>query len=148
MFNKRLSGALHIKERKRNQDKSKIATNGRAKIMTTKSTLEALRAQEDAKKAEADEKARKKAARELKRDINGEIERKWVQEGEEHARRVAAWTALCSNLKATGVRPKDLPKKPTKRKKQDIVDEVKAAAASHNDEIDDDEADEVESDHD
>ncbi len=55
----------------------------------------------------------------------------WALEGEEHARRVAEWTVQYARLKADGIRVKDLPKKPGKRRKQDVVDEVNAAATSH-----------------
>lgn len=82
----------------------------------------------------------------MKKSRQGEIEKMWVQEGEEHAKRVAEWADECVWLKAEGVRAKDMPKKPSKRRKQDVVDAYTAANASREVEGVSIDADEVEMD--
>ncbi len=74
LYCKKLKGALHGKETKKDKDKTRILADGKVKVMTTSEVVDKLAAQEAAKKAEAEAKAQRKAARVSKRSAKEEIE--------------------------------------------------------------------------
>ncbi len=82
LFCKKLNVALKINEgKKRTSKKTKIINDGRGRVMTKESTVQALEAQEAERQAEIEEKERKRVARETKRGLTEEIERMWAREG-------------------------------------------------------------------
>lgn len=135
LYCSKLKGALHAKDGKKAKDNTHLLGDGLGKVMTTTEVMDKIAAQQAAKEAEAAAKAQRKVARESKKDTKEEIDRLWGEESARHAVAVDEWTKRCSVLRSEGVRIKDLPPKPTKRKKADIAQEVNAAAAArHEDE--------------
>ncbi|KLO08237.1 hypothetical protein SCHPADRAFT_835584 [Schizopora paradoxa] len=136
LFCSKLKGALHAKDSKKNKDNTHILADGLGKVMTSTEVMDKIAAQQAAKEAEEAAKAQRKVARESRKGEKEEIDRLWAEENTKHPVAVEKWTQKCSALRSEGVCVKDLPPKPTKRKKANIAQEVNAAfAARHDDKI-------------
>ncbi|TFK16665.1 hypothetical protein FA15DRAFT_558328, partial [Coprinopsis marcescibilis] len=98
-----------------------------------------LRAQEERKQIEADEKRARAEARSSKKVALARLEEEWKTIKDEHEHKLADWKLTCKSLQNDGVPKKNWPKAPTQPRKPKLSPNF--AAVGDNDDDDYEEID-------
>ncbi|KAJ7466318.1 hypothetical protein FB451DRAFT_1040895, partial [Mycena latifolia] len=108
----KMSRALFEKEKGKKSDRSVLFPGGKGRHLTAPEVIAQKRELENVKEWETTDKAAKKARRDAKKVEREQIEVAWKEICVAHDAAVEKWAGRCLELKAGGVRAKDLPKKP------------------------------------
>ncbi|KAJ7874177.1 hypothetical protein B0H14DRAFT_3555565 [Mycena olivaceomarginata] len=116
------SEALHAKETKKSKkrEKVKVHADGKGRHLTDLEFIDSLAREQAEKAADEAAKADRAQARENRKAAKLELEERWKVMKADHDQAVARWETQCAMLTASGVRKKDLPKKPKRTKKPQL----------------------------
>lgn len=134
----KLTESLHGKENKEPSTRSQFPS-GHGRVLTDENFVLDAEADSDKRASEKDAKEQRKVSREARKVRKAEIEEIWKRWMDQHERALTAWETECADLRASGTRPKDLPKRPKKplRKELPALEaEVEAEQDEHEDEED------------
>jgi hypothetical protein len=130
MYLGRLNESLNVHEKKKPNDHTQVFPDGQGRLLTDDQFQAELAkaAEKTQEKAAAQEKA--KAKREAKKAFRQAVDDLWKVRAEEHKQAVQAWETECTELQATGVLKKNLPKWPVRMTKAQIMEEMEGLEAS------------------
>ena len=104
--------ALHAKETRRKSDNTKLFPDGKGRHMTSDAVIAEIERKKERKQQAADDKESRKRDRTAKKAEAAAIENAWVRIKLDHARAVEEWETSCRTLQASGIKKRDLPRKP------------------------------------
>ncbi|KAJ3915273.1 hypothetical protein F5877DRAFT_48881 [Lentinula edodes] len=139
----KMNRALHAKEKKRAEkpDNEVLPNEGMGRLWTDTRILEfqqtkkASKAKED---AEREERKRRKALNKVAKET---AENEWKSIKKKHDEAVQKWLAVCASLRIKGAKVKELPKKPTRMTKKDLMAHCSSNVSDGSEDSDDDESD-------
>lgn len=141
----KMNRTLHEKEKGKSSEKTILFPGGKGRHLTSDEVITKKRELENAK---ADKAAASKRRRldQAQRKVDNKaredaIEAAWSQAQQDHTEALKRWEEECAELKSQGMWVKDLPKRPGRVFKKDVVAAINAEDTSDRDE-------ELESDHD
>jgi hypothetical protein len=110
----KMNQTLHAKENKKKNKRTKLFTGGLGRHLTHVETITTVRANEDARALEKNQKEQRQKDREAKKGQKEKAEREWKVMVEAYAVTVKEWEDECKRLMMERVLKKNLPKKPAR----------------------------------
>jgi hypothetical protein len=108
----KLNQVLHNRENKKKSDRAVLFAEGYGLHLTNEESIGLVRGQKERKEREAVELEQRRMVRGDRKAVKAALEAEWKEIVKTHNEAVQAWVLESNRLRAEGVRPKDLPKKP------------------------------------
>ncbi|KAJ7595454.1 hypothetical protein C8J56DRAFT_774645 [Mycena floridula] len=116
----KMNKTLHAKENKKKTDRTTLFPGGLGRHLMAPELVAAKRKQETEKEEEETKKAGRKVAREKKKGRKERWEQRWKEYLVDYNEAVESWKDEYSRGRQAGTLVKDLPKKPLRRKKEEL----------------------------
>lgn len=128
MVLQKMNQSFHAAESRKKKKQATIYLEGKGRHLTNEAFIEEVQ-QAAVDRAERErEKEKRKEGRRRTSDMNARVDEVWKQRQEEQKAAMKEWEALCEKLIAEGVRKKNLPLKPVRMLKKDVIDQVRKFA--------------------
>lgn len=108
----RLNEALHLKETRKDVDRTKLFPNGNPRLITGDGFTGEQEAAELARQEKLEAKAQRRLTRDQKKAKMVRGEEAWKNYQAVYAKEVQEWKDLCDELTSGGTKKKNLPKRP------------------------------------
>ena len=121
---------MQAKENKKQTDHTRLYPEGKGHHLTEDSFREEVAniAQRQQEKAAAQKKGSAKRAK--RKEMQKAVDDLWRIRSEEHKKALITWESECARLRASGIMKKNLPKRPLRTLKQQIMQELKTDSSS------------------
>jgi hypothetical protein len=122
-----LNKSLNAKETRKSGDRTKLYPEGKGRMLTKEDYIDEIKRAAEIKKQKEEETKRKQEARAANKAIKETADKIWKERVKLHDKEVQKWKANCVKLRSQKVKAKDLPKKPKRPIKKEILVELKRA---------------------